>query len=76
MVSIMLEMSSVAVSVVISANENTSIIPKNKDRLNFYLLMRFLQIMNVFECDSMNYISWVERLDVLFNEAKRSWIDH
>ena len=40
MVSIMLEISSVAVSVVISANEYTSIIPKDKDRRNFYLLVR------------------------------------
>ena len=38
MVSIMLEISSVAVSVVISANEHTSITPKDKDGQNFYLL--------------------------------------
>ena len=38
----MLEMSSVAVSVVISANENTSIIPKDKDIRNFYLLYKLI----------------------------------
>jgi len=33
-----------------------------------------IQIMNRYECDSKN-VSRVERLDVLFNEVKPSWIE-